>query len=103
MAVAYIQEFPIVDGDLSTTNYDAVTASLGLTSLPDGLIVHTAGFDQADGVFRIFDVWESREQAERFMNEQLNPALEQAMASAAEGSFRPPTLDSWYELHDVID
>ena len=28
MAVAYIQEFPIVNGDLSTTSYHAVVAAL---------------------------------------------------------------------------
>ncbi len=34
MAVAYIQEFPIVDGDTSTTNYDAVAEELGRTVPP---------------------------------------------------------------------
>jgi len=102
MAVAYIQEFPIVDVDTSTANYDAVVAALGLSTAPDGLIVHTAGFDHADGVFRIFDVWETREHGERFMNETLNPVLERLMAEAAEGAFAPPTLDSWYELHDTM-
>ena len=76
--------------------------ALGLTAAPEGLIVHTAGFDHADGVFRIFDVWESREHGERFMNEQLNPILERVMAEASEGDFAPPTLDSWYELHDAM-
>ena len=99
MAVAYIQEFPIVAGDLSTTNYDRVVEELNMTSAPDGLIVHTAGFDQTDGVFRIFDVWESRAQADRFLTEQLNPILERMMAQAPEGAFTPPALDSWYELH----
>jgi hypothetical protein len=102
MAVAYIQEFPIVAGDLSTTNYDAVVEALNLASAPDGLIVHTAGFDHTDNVFRIFDVWASREQGDRFVDEQLNPILERFMADAAEGEFRPPTLDSWYELHDTM-
>jgi hypothetical protein len=102
MAVAYIQEFDIVDGDTSTANYDAVSAALGLADAPDGLIAHTAGFDHADGVFRIFDVWETREQGERFINERLNPVLERLMAEAAEGDFAPPTLDTWYELHDVL-
>ena len=102
MAVAYIQEFPIVDDDLSTANYDRVVELLDLGSAPDGLIVHTAGFDHADGVFRIFDVWESREQGDRFVSEQLNPVLERAMGAAAEGSWTPPTLDTWYELHDTM-
>ena len=102
MAVAYIQEFPIVEGDLSTTNYDAVVKELDLATAPDGLIVHTAGFDHADGTFRIFDVWETREQGDRFVNEQLNPILERLMADASEGEFAPPTLDAWYDLHDAI-
>ena len=66
MAVAYLQEFQIQDGDTSTTNYDAVAGALNLTEAPDGLLIHTAGFDHDGGVFRIFDVWESREQGERF-------------------------------------
>jgi hypothetical protein len=102
MAVAYIQEFPIVDNDLSTANYDKVVELLNLGSAPDGLIVHTAGFDHSDGVFRIFDVWESREQGDRFMNEQLNPILERAMAEAAEGTWNAPTVDAWYDLHNSM-
>ena len=99
MAVAYIQEFPIADR--STTNYDFVAEKIGDGPF-QGLIAHTAGFDHTDGVFRIFDVWETREHAERFMTEQLNPVLERLMADAGEDAFTPPTLDSWYELHDVI-
>lgn len=30
MGVAYLQEFPIVDGDTSTTNNDAIVAALDL-------------------------------------------------------------------------
>jgi hypothetical protein len=102
MAVAFIQEFPIIEGDLSTTNYDAISSALDLKAAPDGLIVHTAGFDHTDGVFRIFDVWETREQGERFVADQLNPILERFMAAAEEGDFAPPTLDSWYDLHDAM-
>ena len=102
MAVAYIQEFRIVDGDTSTDNYDAVSTALNLSSPPDGLIVHSAGFDHADGVFRIFDVWETREHGQRFMEEQLNPVLERLMADASEGEFQPPTVDTWYDLHDTV-
>ena len=41
MAVAYVQEFEIKDGDTSTTNYDAVIAALGLTGSPAGLLIHS--------------------------------------------------------------
>jgi hypothetical protein len=102
MAIAYIQEFEIKDGDTSTTNYDAVVAALNLGDAPDGLIVHTAGFDDGAGLFRIFDVWESREQGQRFIDQQLNPVIEPMMAGAAEGDFAPPTREAWYELHDTL-
>lgn len=102
MAVAYVQEFAIQGDDRSTTNYDAVVRGLNLQTAPDGLIAHTAGWDEEKGVFRIFDVWESREAGERFLEEQLNPVLEQVMAEAGEGDFAPPTADYWYELHDAL-
>ena len=82
MAIAYVQEFTIQDGDTSTTNYDAVAAALNLQDVPDGLLIHTAGFDHDGGVFRIFDVWQTREQGERFIKERLNPIIE-PMAAAA--------------------
>ena len=104
MAVAYLQEFQIQAGDTSTTNYDAVADALNLTETPDGLLIHTAGFDHDGGVFRIFDVWESREQGDRFLTERLGPVLERlAGEAAARGDdFEPPQRESWYELHDVI-
>ena len=103
MAVAFVQEFPIQDGDTSTTNYDAVVEALGLKEAPKGLLIHTAGFDHDRGVFRIMDVWETREDGERFVNEQLNPIIEPMMEKAmqeGDETFTPPTHESWYELHD---
>jgi hypothetical protein len=100
-----MQEWPIKDGDTSTTNYDAVSAELNLRQAPDGLLIHTAGFDHASGVFRVFDVWDSREQADTFIAEKLNPILERMTAEAAERgdeSFTPPTREAWYELHDSM-
>ena len=105
MAIAYVQEFEIQAGDTSTTNYDAIVAKLNLQEAPDGLLIHTAGFDHDAGVFRIFDVWETREQGEKFIAEGLNPIIE-PMAAAAEqdpaSTFAPPSRESWYELHDSM-
>ena len=104
MPVAFVQEFAIRDGDTSTTNYDAVASELG-REVPDGLLIHTAGFDNDAGVFRIFDVWESRGQADRFMAERLNPIVERMAADAqarGDTTFTPPNRESWYELHDSI-
>ena len=106
MAIAYLQEFEIKDGDTSTTNYDAINAALNLQGAPDGLMIHTAGFDHDAGVFRIFDVWETREHGERFINERLNPIIEPVPSAAAaenpDANFDPPSREAWYELHDSI-
>jgi hypothetical protein len=101
MAVAFVQEFHVDPGDRSTTNYDAVAARLGDVH-PDGLLIHTAGFDDDAGVFRIFDVWQSEAQGRRFIDEQLMPIIEELMASQPEGNAGPPQRETFYELHDVI-
>jgi hypothetical protein len=103
--VAYVQEFEIQDGDTSTTNYDAVVAELNLDDSPDGLLIHTAGFDHDAGVFRIFDVWETREQGEAFIRDRLDPITERMGAAAAQSgdeSFTPPNREGWYLLHDSM-
>jgi len=105
VAIAYLQEFAIQGGDTSTTNYDSVSAALNLQGAPDGLLIHTAGFDHDAGVFRILDVWETREHGEKFITEKLNPIIERMVAEAAERedeTFTPPTRETWYELHDSM-
>ena len=62
---------------------------------PEGCIVHTAGA-LPDGGFRIFDVWETREDFERFMQDRLMPAVKQVVGDA--GGAPPPTM-TMYELH----
>ena len=99
MAVAFLQEISFEPGDHSTTNYDAVAERLGDIK-PDGMLIHTAGFDDEAGVFRIFDVWESQEQAQRFIDEQLMPIIQELMAAAPEAAM--PQREVFYELHHVI-
>ena len=100
MAVAFVQEFQIQGGDRSTTNYDTVAERLNVAEPPEGSIVHTAGFDEDAGVFRIFDVWETREDGERFIREQLQPILAELMANSPDAT--PPDRETWYELHDLM-
>src|SRR6202142_367661 len=97
MAVAYLQEFKLVDDDRTTAMYDAVSERALSTLGIKGLIVHTAGFDEDAGVFRIFDVWETREDADRWIAETLNPILGELMAGRDEAP-TPPDRDSFYEL-----
>jgi hypothetical protein len=99
MAVAYVQEFPIQGGDRTTDNYDAVAERIG-DAVPAGAIVHTAGFDEEAGVFRIFDVWESEEDARRFIDGTLMPIVEELLAGRDD--VPPPAREYFYELHDLI-
>jgi hypothetical protein len=101
MPVAFVQEFSVDPGDRSTANYDAVAARLGDVR-PDGLLIHTAGFDDDAGVFRVFDVWESQQHGQRFMDEQLMPIINELMAAQPEGSGGAPQRQTYYELHDMI-
>ena len=95
MAVAVIQEFPIEGNDRSTTNYDQVQEALGLRDNPPaGGLVHTAGFDEEAGVFRIVDVWESRDAWDAFLRDRLMPVVQPMME---QGGRAPDTRI--YELH----
>jgi hypothetical protein len=99
MAVAHVTEFEIERDDRSLAHYDAVTERVRVDrERPPGLIVHAAGFT-TDGVFRIIDVWETEEQAQRFHNERLGPileALEVHLAAPARQRFHS------YGLHHVV-
>jgi len=100
VAVAYVQEWPIADR--STDNYDFIAEKIG-TGPFDGLIIHSAGFDEEDGVFRIFDIWESKQQALQFIEANLQPLIDQGpQAFPNPEAFTQPTRDEFYELHNVI-
>jgi hypothetical protein len=57
-----------------------------------GLIIHTAG--ATSGGWRIFDVWESREQFDRFNDEYIMPAVQ--------GMDLPQVPPEVYELANLI-
>jgi hypothetical protein len=96
MAIAMLQENPGLTAEI----YDAVNANLDVhNSPPEGLILHTAA-PSADGGFRIFDVWESRDAFERFNEERLGPAIMEVVGG--EGPPQPPPPPEFYELHDMV-
>jgi hypothetical protein len=98
MAVAVIQEFPIEGDDRTTTNYDRVQEALGTSAnAPAGGLVHTAGFDEEAGVFRVFDVWESQEAWETLLNDRLMPIVRPMME---QGGRTPETRV--YQLHEFM-
>ena len=55
--------------------YDKVREQLGLQEKPAGGIFHAAG-PSPNGGWRVIEVWESQEDADRFLKERLGPALE---------------------------
>ena len=55
-------------------HHDFLMEKLGGEQI-DGLRVHTAGFDDEAGVWRQVDVWESREQADRFMEQLMKSVI----------------------------
>ncbi len=97
MAVALVQDFPAGANETSTSNYDAIHAAImQKVSDPTGLIIHTAGFTGER--FRIFEVWESREQCERFMNEVVIPTVREV----THGRPAAPPTTTTYELHNML-
>ncbi len=99
MAIAVIQEFPIEGNDRTTTRYDRLQEAVDArTNPPAGGLVHTAGFDEQAGVFRIFDVWESQEAWEAFLSDRLMPIVEPMME---QGGGRAPETRV-YHLHDFM-
>jgi hypothetical protein len=98
MAVAFIQEFAI--SDRGTANYDAVNKRLTKNQpAPEGLLIHFAGFDDEDGVFRIVNVWETREQGQAYLDEHVMPAVRAVLGDVEWPA--PPTRQGFYELHHV--
>jgi len=55
---------------------------------PDGLILHTAG--QSDQGWYVYDVWDSQEQFQRFVEAKLGPALQQIGAGDGGGGQPQP-------------
>jgi hypothetical protein len=77
MAFAVIQEFQLEGDDRTTGRYDRVQEALGTRDNPPaGGLVHTAGFDEQAGVFRIFDVWESEEAWNAFFTDRVMPVVQ---------------------------
>jgi hypothetical protein len=89
MAWGFISELPV-----SLDDYDRLNAEIGAD--PKGLILHTAS--EHNGKARIIDVWESKEDYERFENDTLMPALGRIGMAAPTDA--PPQRDE-FEIHNM--
>jgi hypothetical protein len=78
MAVALRLDFSTFGLD----DYDAICKALNFPAdWPEGLVVH--GSTQVDGKLRVLDIWESRQQFDRFVETRLKGAMGQAMGDKA--------------------
>ncbi len=79
MAVALRVDFT----NFGLDDYDAISKALNFPDQwPDGLLVH--GSTEVDGRLRVLDIWESRQQFDRFVQSRLQGAMGQAMGDRAE-------------------
>lgn len=92
MAEGLILEF---DG-VGREEYDAVNEKLGIDQesgqgdWPEGLLFHAGGAKPQGWV--VFEVWESQQAQEQFMNQRLGRALQEG------GINGPPSRVEWLDL-----
>ncbi len=84
MAIAMLVDNP----DGSKEIYDRVREVLGVDEAPAGGILHLSG-PSPNGGWRVIEVWETPEDAQRFARERLLPAFE------AVGAPPPPKPEFW--------
>lgn len=79
MAVSLLLNF----SKLGLDDYDATCRALNFPAeWPDGLLAHGAA--DVDGRLQVIDVWESRDQFDRFVQERLQGALGKSLGDRAE-------------------
>jgi hypothetical protein len=83
MAIAMLVDNP----DGSQDVYERTLAELDVER-PFGGIFHAAGPSPSGG-WRVFEVWESEEDAQRFVKDHMRPAI------AAAGATPPPPPELW--------
>jgi hypothetical protein len=91
MAIGVVLNF---DGG-TLDQYDQVIQKMGFT--PGGPLAPGGMFHwvtKTDNGFRVTDVWESREQFERFAEEQIGPYTQEVGLSAPQPNF--------YEVHNYL-
>ena len=91
--MAFVRMFDNPEG--TQEQYDAAAGQLGIdsTNLPDGAVLHVAGPSPTGG-WRVVEVWESEDQAQKFDEETLLPLLAQV------GVERPEPA-TW-QVHNLV-
>ena len=100
MAVVLIQKQP--EG-FTSEMYDSVNAHVDVEgNPPEGMIAHAIGAD-ADGTWRIVDFWESREAHDRFVQERLWPAIQDALRERGMDPDQAPDIERFFfDAHHMM-
>ena len=97
MAVRTITRLP--EG-VGAEKYDAIMEQLGVTSEPvEGLIFHSAA--ELDGSFQVFNVWENRENFDRFTADRLRPA-QVAIMGEERVAAAPDAEIAYVDIHNYV-
>jgi uncharacterized protein YeaC (DUF1315 family) len=92
VAIGIIMEFE----GFQPENYDAVAQEIGWPgNWPEGLTFHVAG-QSADGM-RLVEIWDSRDQHDRWMQETIQPAIQKVAGEVA--SSAPPPRFTEFAVH----
>lgn len=92
MAEAIMIEFK---PPMGAEQYDALDARIDpISNRPAGMIFHSAG-PSPDGGWRILDVWESRDDFDRFFAESVLPSMVDLLGEEALAQDPPPAITSW--------
>ncbi len=97
MPVGQIVRFPEGRG---AEDYDATQSNLDIAgNPPEGMIFHAAG--EVEGRFQVFNVWESREHADRFEEDRLGPAIKAVVGDEAYAQM-PEAERVYTEIHNHV-
>ncbi|WP_395366970.1 hypothetical protein ACHGLA_36255 [Streptomyces sp. YH02] len=91
MAIAMLVDNPHGTQEI----YDKVREQLGVQEQPAGGIFHAAG-PSPNGGWRVIEIWESVDDAKRFLTERLVPALQAA------GAAGPPPKPQFWPIYNYM-
>lgn len=80
-------------------DYERVQGALG-DEPPAGLIYHVAG-EVEGGRWQAVSVWESQDDFNRFLEDRIMPAVQQALDPKFAESGPPPT--EWFEAKHIVE
>lgn len=99
MAVGVLQMVPGTTQEqyeqLGEKMFGVRSSEFSSAEAPDGLIMHSAGPTE-DG-WQVYDIWESRDHFQRFLDEHLMPAMQELGVPVT-----PDAQPQFYEIYNVV-